>query len=266
MKKTVSLVVTFFIMVLALPMTANAATNDMYLFGYIEGSDYGCMDDYQNNGEYKFNSNGELSVHFSQDSYIGIKTTDGNWYMTNGYLGNIFDENSKSETVAFYNTNTLGENVEKLFVPANTDLHIKANLMYDTIIATIVYDGEDTTSTDTTSTNQLSQSYCLCGNIDGRDFGIENDHQNTSLRFNEDGTMRYTFEKDSYVMVKTADNSQWFMTNRYEGINCDLTKTYQLCNTEMGSSEKIFVEGGVTYDFTLTETDNGLALTLERVR
>ncbi len=61
--------------------TGNAS--DYYLVGYINGANYGCEDDYQNLGEYKF-VDGKLTATFTQDSYVGVKTTgNADWFMTN---------------------------------------------------------------------------------------------------------------------------------------------------------------------------------------
>jgi hypothetical protein len=55
-----------------------------YMFGYINGADYGCEADYETLGEYKF-KNGKLTALFSKDSYVAVKTEDNlEWYMTNG--------------------------------------------------------------------------------------------------------------------------------------------------------------------------------------
>lgn len=85
---------------------------DYYLFGYINGSNYACEEDYQNMGEYRF-VNGKLSVIFEQDSYVAVKTEgNGSWYMTAGWQGD-------ADSVTLHNTNTLGV-ADKLFIPAYT--------------------------------------------------------------------------------------------------------------------------------------------------
>lgn len=96
--------------------TTAPAETDYYLFGWINGADYACQDDYQNLGIYKFTS-GYLSATFSEDSYIAVKTGDNaDWYMTNGWLG-------KDVTSAIlYNTKSLS-NADKLYVPGNTKLY-----------------------------------------------------------------------------------------------------------------------------------------------
>lgn len=87
-----------------------------YLFGYINGADYACNDDYQNIGIYRF-VDGTLKAKFTHDSYVAVKTWDNqNWYMTNRYPGN-------NVTIAvLYNTSVLGSNADKLFVPKGREI------------------------------------------------------------------------------------------------------------------------------------------------
>lgn len=88
---------------------------DYYLFGYINGADYGCEGDFANMGIYKF-VNGKLVVTFTEDSYIGVKAT-GNvaWYMTNGWQGN------DCTSATLYNTES-GIEPEKLFIPGGQEI------------------------------------------------------------------------------------------------------------------------------------------------
>lgn len=85
-------------------------SKDYYIFGYINGANYGCEEDYQNLGEYKF-VNGKVKVNFAEASYVGVKTDDNNWYMTDGWQGDV------TETT-LYNTLSLGTTADKLMVPA----------------------------------------------------------------------------------------------------------------------------------------------------
>lgn len=84
-----------------------------YLFGYIEGRDYGCNADYQSMGSYRFN-NGTLTATFNQDSYVAVKeANNAAWYMTDGYKGEV-------RSATLYNTNVLGDNANKIKIPAGT--------------------------------------------------------------------------------------------------------------------------------------------------
>ena len=88
---------------------------DYYLFGYINGANYACEEDYENMGEYKF-VNGKLTAQFDQTSYVAVKTTDNeNWYMTDGWQGEVTE-------VTLYNTSALGETANKLMVPGGVEV------------------------------------------------------------------------------------------------------------------------------------------------
>ena len=83
-----------------------------YLVGYINGADYGCEDDYENLGEYKF-ENGTLTATFESDSYVFIKKGNNtDWYMTQTYV--------TGTTATFYNT-TSGA-AEKMLVPGGVEV------------------------------------------------------------------------------------------------------------------------------------------------
>lgn len=83
---------------------------DYYLFGMINGANYGCEEDYTNLGAYKF-VNDRLTATFSSDSYVGVKNGNNlDWYMTDGWLGNGVS------AATLYNAGTL-TNADKLFVP-----------------------------------------------------------------------------------------------------------------------------------------------------
>ncbi|MBQ7345411.1 MAG: hypothetical protein IJW45_05040, partial [Oscillospiraceae bacterium] len=83
---------------------------DYYLFGYIDGADYGCESDYTNLGQYKFVDN-KVTAIFKVDSYVGVKSGDNqDWYMTNGWL------DYEVTAATLYNTTTGA--YEKLHVPS----------------------------------------------------------------------------------------------------------------------------------------------------
>ena len=99
---------------------------DYYLFGFINGADYGCEGDYATIGEYKF-VDGTLTVNFSSDSYVGVKTSDNSrWYMTDGWLG--YDVTSAT----LYQTGTMAQ-ADKLFVPSGSE-----------VVFTLVDNGDNT--------------------------------------------------------------------------------------------------------------------------
>ena len=60
--------------------TTVALKDTYYLVGYIDNNDYTGTD-------YKFNSDGTLTVNFKEDSYVYVKNASGTNYMTKGYPG-----------------------------------------------------------------------------------------------------------------------------------------------------------------------------------
>ena len=98
---------------------------DYYLFGYINDANYGCEDDYQNLGVYKF-VDGKLVVQFNSTSYVGVKAADNqNWYMTNGWQGN-------ATSVTLYNTKE-AISADKFMIPGGVKLEL-----------TLINNGDDT--------------------------------------------------------------------------------------------------------------------------
>ena len=90
--------------------------SDYYLFGVINGVNYGCEEDYANVGEYLF-VDGKLTMTFTQNSYVAVKSADNSqWFMTNGFLG----QNVTSATL--YNTVIIGNAANKLFVPKGREI------------------------------------------------------------------------------------------------------------------------------------------------
>ena len=88
---------------------------DYYLFGFINGANYACEEDYNNLGTYKF-VNGKLTVTFTSDSQVAVKNGNNlDWYMTNGWLGN-------GVTTATLYPATALTNADKLYVPGGKSI------------------------------------------------------------------------------------------------------------------------------------------------
>ena len=98
---------------------------DLHLFGWINGQNYGCESDWENLGVYKF-VDGKLVAFFNQDTYIGVKSADNlNWYMTDGYLGQV-------TSATLVNSDSILTE-DKMFIPGNLK-----------ITFTLVDNGDDT--------------------------------------------------------------------------------------------------------------------------
>ena len=81
------------------------------LFGYIDGANYGCEEDYATIGDYVF-VDGTVTATFAETSYVAVKTTDNaNWFMTDDWAGEVTE-------VTLYNASLLDETANKLMVPA----------------------------------------------------------------------------------------------------------------------------------------------------
>ena len=100
---------------------------EYFLFGYINGANYACEEDADNMGVYKF-VDGKLVATFTQDSYVGVKTTgNADWFMTNGYAGEY-------GVARLYNTNTLG-NPDKLYVPGGVEVTFTLEVNWDNTLS-----------------------------------------------------------------------------------------------------------------------------------
>ena len=89
--------------------TGSTQSTDYYLFGYINGANYGCEEDAASLGSYKF-VNGKLTVTFQSDSYVAVKTGSQTMYMTSGWLG------TSATAATLYPAQNLS-NADKLYVP-----------------------------------------------------------------------------------------------------------------------------------------------------
>ena len=249
-------------------------TRSYYLFGYINGSNYACEEDGGNLGIYKF-VNGKLTVTFAQNSYVGVKTNDnGSWYMTDGYLGNV-------TSATLYNTNA-GINADKFFIPGGVEVTIYLTVnTNDTVSIRYTADicehpSHDTSGICTECGESVGHSYSgstctvcgetkayyLFGDINGSNYACEENGSNLGIYKFVDGKLTVTFEANSYVGIKTGDNSSWYMTDGYLGEN---VTTATLYNTNSGiNADKFYIPGGV--EVTLTMVDNGndtLTLTVD---
>ncbi len=241
-----------------------------YLFGFINGADYGCEADRENIGTYKF-TDGILTAKFTENSYVGIKTGDNlSWYMTDGYQG----DNATSATL--YNTNK-GINADKLFVPGGREIVfslVKNNdgsLKLSYIAGACTHDnhGKDGicsacgaevqhTYVDGVCTvcSKEKPTYYLVGFINGADYGINADSETIGDYKFVDGKLTATFTEDSYVAFKTGDNSEWFNTDGYKGEEYTSAVFYNA--QKLGdNANKLFIPKGREITFTLTDNENG---------
>ena len=274
---------------------------DFYLFGYINGANYGCEDDYETIGEYKF-EDGKLVATFNAISYVAVKTADNSkWYMTNGYAGD------SATSVTLYTTDITGSNSNKLRVPRGREItftlvqNSDGSLTLSYVAAACTHSWADGVCSicDEICAHSWSGGACgicgaacdhswsdgVCGNcgqvcgthsyvnnvctncgmskptkdyylfgyINGTNYACEEDYANIGTYKFVGGKLVATFESDSYVAVKSGDNTDWYMTNGWQGTEVTSVTLYN--NNSGITSEKMYVPGGVEVTFTLV--DNG---------
>lgn len=239
-----------------------------YLSGYINGQVVGCDENYNDMGPYNF-IGGELSITLIEDSYVFVKTFGNeDIYMSQGNL------NTSSATL--YNIES-GKEAGMLLLPGGTVLslslfsgrndtlalmtdviscnHYKHNALGDCTIcnekAEHTYEAGKCTVCD--AKKPLKDMY-LFGFINGADYGCESDFENIGDYKFENGKLTVKFTQDSYVAVKTQDNSDWYMTNGFAGKDAKFAILY---STQTGiDADKLFVPGNTEVRFTLKYNDN----------
>ena len=128
------------------------ADAEYYLVGYINGKDYGIEGDSANLGNYKF-EDGKLSVKFTQDSYVVVKSDSNVMFCAQAY--------STGKTV----TLKAGYS-EKLFVPGNVDLTFSLVTNEDGTL-TLSYESGAVTP-------PAENKYYLVGYLNNADYAGEN--------------------------------------------------------------------------------------------
>ena len=256
---------------------------DYYLVGFINGADHGFEDDWENLGNYKF-ENGKLVATFTQDSYVFLKTGDNaKWLLAESYCQDTTCTFSEGKSEKMF----VPGNVELTFtLVENSDNTVTLSYVMAAGACAHSYTAQVTTAATCTASgvrtytcskcgnsynetiapvdhsyvngycincgaasNNTANSYYLIGWINGTDYGCENDWQNLGDYKFVNGKVTAAFTQDSYVFVKTGDNSKWFLAESY----CEDTT----CTFREGGTEKMFVPGGVELTFTLTENADG---------
>ena len=217
---------------------------DYYLIGYINGANYGCEEDSSNMGSYKF-TDGKLTVTFTSDSYVFVKTTDNaNWYMTKTYVSD--------STATFYNTNT-GSAAEKMFVPGGAAVTFTLTVNSDDTL-TLSY------TVDTSTCKHLSHSadgICYaCNKLVGHTWssgkctvcGTACDHSWSSGKCQVCGTS-CTHSYDS-GKVTTAAGCTTTGVKTYTCSTCGSTKTETIAATGHSYVDKVTAPTCTTAGYT----------------
>ena len=129
-----------------------------YLVGWINGVDYGCNEDWENLGNYRFDDNGKLTVTFNQDSYVFVKSVnlkgEFGWFLSETY------QEDKDATL-------IRDKSEKLKLPGNTEITLTLTVNEDgtlTLVADYHTHSHTKVVTDPTCTEAGYTTYtCECG-------------------------------------------------------------------------------------------------------
>ena len=229
-----------------------------YLFGYINGTNYGCEENYANLGSFKF-VNGKLTATFTADSYVGVKTSDNmNWYMTNGWQG------TEKTSTTLHSASSLG-NADKFYIPGNVEITftLKKNtngtltLSYQVGTCAHSYAGGVCTICGASDPNggNHSTDYYLFGFINGEDYACERDAGNVGEYKFVNGKLTTTFATGSYVAIKSGDNANWYMTDGWQGVADKSVTLYE--TRSLTNADKFYVPGGLRITFTLVENSDG---------
>ena len=261
-----------------------------YLVGYINGADYGCEGDYENMGQYKF-ENGKLVATFSSDSYVFIKT-EGNerWYLTPSYCTattGTFVEGGVEKMYVPGNveiTFTLTENADGSLTLSYTAAQQECDHAYTSQVTTAAtciapgvrtytcskcgaffkqtiaatghsYSGGSCTTCGAKDPVVSGETYYLFGYINGANYACEEDYENMGQYKFVNGKLTVTFERDSYVGVKTEGNQKWFMTDGWQGMDKTYITLYE--TGTLFAADKFFVPGNVQVTFSLIENVDG---------
>ena len=123
----------------------------------------------------------------------------------------------------------------------------------------------DTTVPETTVPNTtvlettvppVADGYCLFGYINGANYGCEEDSDTIGDYEFFNGKVTATFTVDSYVAVKSTDNSEWYMTDGWQGT--EVTSVVLKNTNELGTTaDKLFVPANTKVTFTLVANADG---------
>ena len=222
------------------------AVVDYYLIGYINGANYGCEGDSNNMGTYKF-VNGKLTVTFTADSYVFVKTTNNaNWYMTDGYPGDT------ATSAVFYNT-TANIQHDKLKVPANTEVEftLTVNSANDTL--TLSY---EPTNAGGGATPPADPTYIVAGSagLCGAEWAADN-ADNKMTKNGEVYTITYTDVAPGNYEFKVTDGT-W--TNSWPGSNYTfgVTATGDVTITFNPETKEITVTGDTLGEYVPDDDDD----------
>ena len=184
----------------------------------------------------------------SGDTWVSMSDSDGDGFyeaaVPSGYGSVIFCRMNPSSTTNSWDNkwNQTGD----LTVPTDgKNCYTVADGTWD--------NGGGTWSTLSGEVEEEELDYYLFGYINGANYACEEDASNLGSYKFVDGKLTATFDCDSYIGVKTSNNSKWYMTKGWVGEVSSAT----LYNTNsLTTYDKLYVPGGAKVTFTLKVNSN----------
>ena len=175
---------------------------------------------------------------YSFTGWYAYRTTQNQWYYTNGSSSGWYAEGSQPSGYTKY----LYKDGIKLSNTSAVD--------GDVVIMYAQWESNGSAA---------PYDYYLFGWINGSNYACEEDHANLGQYRFENGKLTTTFDYDSYIGVKKVDTATsqvvcWYMTDGWQGY----VTGAMLYNTSfIGSADKLYVPGGVPVTFTLIDYEDG---------
>lgn len=146
---------------------------------------------------------------------------------------NLYKATLPSYMKIIFNNNE-GTQSENLDIPADADMFVWSDKLW------VNYSGE--------------VDYYLVGTINGVDYGIGDNRNNMGTYKFVDGKLIATFEEDSFVMIKTTGNANWFA---FRETSDEYAREETLYNTKyfVDARQMVKVPAGVELEFTLVVHD-----------
>ena len=212
--------------------------NDLYLFGFINGSNYGCEGDYQTLGVYRF-EDGTLTTVFKEDSYVAVKSHDGeDWYMVDRWLGTAVT------SAVLYQTTTGA--YEKLFVPGGKLVTFRLEDNGDDTF-TLSYAAVDCPH----DIHDADGLCCACGVVVGHDYETER----TEATCTTDGSILNTCKLCGYSSIEMIIAPGHRLESAVTSPTCSLlgytTHTCTVCGYSYTDTE--VPAKGHDYEATITQ-------------
>ena len=271
-----------------------------YLVGWINGGEHGCEGDWENMGNYPITNN-MFKYTFSETSYLFLKTEgNGKWFMCDGYPGDgvcfadmydtslpinhdkinvpggveitftLIERDDGSVTLTYVTAGNCSHNwyTQTQVWPGCTTTGVMLHrciMCADSYTTTIPakghsYNGGSNCWDCGAQNPNYTYYYQIVGWINGQNVGCEENWEQPGFQFSGN-RLTMTFTENSYIYIKTHDNSKWYMTDGYPGDDATAATFYHTGSYWEIQQDKLFVPKGRTITFTITvRSDNTIYL------